>query len=108
MRTFAILLLAAIPCSAFAQALPLSPWPNDNYRFMPPGEIDPYQVFIYERPLGSYATEHFGDICIVLMAIKETGEYVRIAGSMQLCGHPFAKGMEMNFSPRLLLPDSVQ
>lgn len=101
-----ILLLAALPCSALAQ--PPSPWPNDNYRFMPPGEIDPYQVFVYERPLGSYKTERHGDICMVLMAIKETGEYVRIAGSMHLCGAPFSKGMEMNFSPRLLLPDSVQ
>ncbi len=101
MRTVA-LLSVLLPLSLFGQGV------FDQYRALRPDEIDPYQVFIYERPIGGFKHPGGGDACVILAAIKETGELVRIAGSMQLCGHPFAKGMEMNFSPRLLLPDSVQ
>jgi hypothetical protein len=98
MKTCLILALL-LPLAASAQC--------DQFRAIPPEQIDPYQVFLYQRPCGQYKTLQGGDACVVLVAIKETGELVRIVGSVELC-RAWPKGTEMNFSRQEVRNDSIQ
>ncbi len=102
MKTATLMLALLVPLLSVAQ----SPWPNDNIRALRPEEVDPYEQYIFQWAIGNYLHPNGTPACVGLFIIQSTGEYVRIAASMELCDRMFPRGTSMNFSARTVLNDT--
>lgn len=101
MRTL-ILIALLLPLSAAAQNA------YDRHRSLRPEEVDPYEQYIFQHAIANGWLPDGHRACVGLFIIQSSGEWVKIATSMELCQGAFPKGTYMNFKPKVICNDSIQ
>lgn len=72
--------------------------------------MDPHETYIFQHAIVGAKLHDGRNVCVALFAVHDqSGEWVRIATSMDLCQGNFPKGTWMNFSPKVVCNnDSIQ